>query len=267
MFTKVINEKDFLRYVENLNDGITTTDLANLYGRSAKVFNQLLQDLGVHYKRTYNGKEKWILKKNFSNKNLMVVADVSGSMEWPNELPLANSIGLAIYIAERNKGAFKNHFITFSEIPRMNEVVGKDIVEKVNNIEFEIANTNIDEVFKLLLNTAIENKSKQDEMPTHLIIISDMEFNQGVYSKEGTNFNGWKKYFEENGYELPKVIFWNVSANTMGVPVTKFDSDVAMVSGFSTSVLENLLTLDKLTPMKFMLQTLEKYINLLGEVA
>lgn len=73
MFTKVINEKDFLRYVENLTDGITTTDLANLYGRSAKIFNQLLQDLGVHYKRTYNGKEKWILKKNFSNKNLMVV--------------------------------------------------------------------------------------------------------------------------------------------------------------------------------------------------
>ena len=53
----------------------------------------------------------------------------------------------------------------------------------------------------------------------------------------------------------------------MGVPVTKFDNDVAMVSGFSTSVLENLLTLDKLTPMKVMLQTLEKYINLLGEVA
>ena len=212
----------------------------------------------------------WENQKDFLNgydKNLMVVADVSGSMEWPNELPLANSIGLAIYIAERNKGAFKNHFITFSEIPRMNEVVGKDIVEKVNNIEFEIANTNIDEVFKLLLNTAIENKSKQDEMPSHLIIISDMEFDQGVYSKEGTNFNGWKKYFDENGYELPKVIFWNVSANTMGVPVTKFDNDVAMVSGFSTSVLENLLTLDKLTPMKVMLQTLEKYINLLGEVA
>ena len=212
----------------------------------------------------------WENQKDFLNgydKNLMVVADVSGSMEWPNELPLANSIGLAIYIAERNKGAFKNHFITFSEEPKMHKVVGKDIVEKVNNIEFEIANTNIDEVFKLLLNTAIENKSKQDEMPTHLIIISDMEFDQGVYSKEGTNFNGWKKYFDENGYELPKVIFWNVSANTMGVPVTKFDNDVAMVSGFSTSVLENLLTLDKLTPMKVMLQTLEKYINLLGEVA
>ena len=73
MFTKVINEKDFLRYVENLNDGITTTDFANLYGKSAKSFNQLLQELGVHYKRTYNGKEKWILKKKFSNKNLMIV--------------------------------------------------------------------------------------------------------------------------------------------------------------------------------------------------
>ena len=257
--------KKYQEYLEQVKNGERKINTTGLY--CYEIVRNILLGIPVDDKLF---DLMWKNQKDFLkgyDKNLMVIADTSGSMGYPNELPLSNSIGLAIYIAERNKGAFKNHFITFSETPRMHEVIGKDIVEKVNNIEFEIANTNIDEVFKLLLNTAIENKSKQDEMPSHLIIISDMEFDQGVYSKEGTNFNGWKKYFDENGYELPKVIFWNVSANTMGVPVTKFDNDVAMVSGFSTSVLENLLTLDKLTPMKVMLQTLEKYINLLGEVA
>ena len=257
--------KKYQEYLEQVKNGERKINTTGLY--CYEIVRNILLGIPVDDKLF---DLMWKNQKDFLkgyDKNLMVIADTSGSMGYPNELPLSNSIGLAIYIAERNKGAFKNHFITFSETPRMHEVIGKDIVEKVNNIEFEIANTNIDEVFKLLLNTAIENKSKQDEMPSHLIIISDMEFDEGVYSKDRTNFNGWKKHFKENGYELPKVIFWNVSANTMGVPVTKFDNDVAMVSGFSPSVLENLLTLDNLTPMKVMLQTLEKYIEILGEVA
>lgn len=210
----------------------------------------------------------WKNQKDFLkgyNKNIMVIADTSGSMTQYDCLPLANSIGLAIYIAERNTGAFKNHFITFSENPKMHEIIGNNIYDKVHNIEFEIANTDIDKVFELLLNTAIQNNSSQDEMPSHLIIISDMEFDQGVYSKEGTNFTGWKNAFEEKGYKLPQIIFWNVAGNTMGVPTTKFDNDVAMISGFSTAILENLLTLDKYDPSMVMLKTLEKYIKILQE--
>ena len=210
----------------------------------------------------------WRNQKDFLNgydRNIMVIADTSGSMQDYDCLPLANSIGLAIYIAERNTGAFKNHFITFSENPQMQEIVGKDIYDKVYNIKFEIANTDIDKVFELLLNTAIQNNSSQDEMPSHLIIISDMEFDQGVYSRYGTNFLGWKNAFESKGYKLPQIIFWNVAGNTMGVPTTKFDNDVAMISGFSTTILENLLTIDKYNPSMVMLKTLEKYIKIFQE--
>jgi len=213
----------------------------------------------------------WNNQKDFLNdydKNLMVVADTSGSMQQYDCLPLSNAIGLAIYIAERNKGAFKNHFITFSENPKLQEVVGKDILDKVHNVECEVANTDIDKVFELLLSTAEKNNSKQDEMPSHLIIISDMEFDQGVYSRQGTNFEGWKKAFEEKGYKLPTIIFWNVAGNTMGVPTTKFENDVAMVSGFATTILEYLLKLEEYNPSIVMLETLEKYVNILqGEVA
>ena len=210
----------------------------------------------------------WNNQKDFLkgyDKNLMVIADTSGSMTQYDCLPLANSIGLAIYIAERNKGIFKNHFITFSENPKMHEVIGNNIWDKVHNIECEIANTDIDKVFELLLNTAIQNNSNQDEMPSHLIIISDMEFDQGVYSRQGTNFIGWKNAFEDKGYKLPQIIFWNVAGNTMGVPTTRFDKDVAMISGFSTTILENLLTLDKYNPSMVLLKTLEKYIKILQE--
>ena len=51
----------------------------------------------------------------------------------------------------------------------------------------------------------------------------------------------------------------------MGVPATKFDNDVAMVSGFSTAILENILTLENYTPVDIMLDTLEKYIKILQE--
>ncbi len=90
-----------------------------------------------------------------------------------------------------------------------------------------------------------------------------MEFDDGVQSKGGTNFSGWKKAFADKGYKLPTVIFWNVAGMTLGIPVTKYDSDVAMVSGFSVNVLENLFTLDKYNPTDVMLEQLKDYLEML----
>ena len=202
---------------------------------------------------------------NGYNKNIMVIADTSGSMTVYDCIPYSTAIGLAIYIAERNNGIFKNHFITFSERPKMHEIKGKNIVDKVNNIECEIANTDIDKVFELLLKTAKQNNIQEEEMPSHLIIISDMEFDQGVYSQNGTNFEGWKRKFSENNFKLPKVIFWNVACNTMGLPTTKYENDVAMISGFSPVLLDNILTLENYSPTYIMKSTLQKYIDILGE--
>jgi len=195
--------------------------------------------------------------------NVLVMADTSGSMTCYNGIPYATSIGLAIYTAERNTGIFKNHFITFSDKPYLCEIKGKTIKDKISNIPSIIANTDIDKCFELLLETAKENKLKQEELPSHLLIISDMEFDRGVYSKKGTNFRGWKKSFTKAGYKLPIIIFWNVAGNTKGVPTTKFDNDVVMISGFSTNVLENLLTLENYTPTNVMLEKLSIYLEML----
>ena len=197
------------------------------------------------------------------NKNVLVVADTSGSMTWPNNIPISTSIGLAIYTAERNTGIFKNTFISFSSQPTLQIVREGSISKKVAGIKTIVATTDIDKVFKLILQCCIKHNLSKEDLPSHLLIISDMEFDEGVYSKGGTNFKGWKKAFEEQGYTLPTVIFWNVAAYTRGLPVTKNDNDVVMVSGLSTNILENIFNLDNYNPVDCMLSTLEKYLNLL----
>lgn len=197
--------------------------------------------------------------------NVLVMADTSGSMMSYDGIPYATSVGMAIYTAERNTGIFQNHFITFSSEPTLCEVKGATISDKVNNIPRIIANTDIDKAFKLILDTAVENEIKQEELPSHLLIISDMEFDESVYTESGTNFSGWKKAFKEAGYKLPTVIFWNVAAFTQGVPTSKFENDVCMVSGFSTNILENLLSLKEYTPMNAMMDKLSIYLEMLGD--
>lgn len=84
-------------------------------------------------------------------------------------------------------------------------------------------------------------------------------------SKDGTNFHGWKREYESNGYELPTIIFWNVSTSPKGYPVTEYDKDVCMVSGFSTSLLEHILDLDHYDPVDSMLAILMPYMNMLAK--
>lgn len=191
--------------------------------------------------------------------NILVVADTSGSMLSYNKLPISTSIGLAIYFAERNNGIYKNKFITFSSNPILQEISGKDIFEKVNNIKPIVAHTDIDKVFKLILNSAKNCDLKPNELPSKIILISDMEFDEGVYSKSRTNFLGWKKAFKNSGYNLPEIVFWNVAGNTQGYPVTKKDGDCIMVSGFSPKILSNLDNLEEFTPLNYMMETLSKY--------
>ncbi len=197
-------------------------------------------------------------------KNLLVVADTSGSMLSYGAIPYCTSVGLALYIAERNDGFFKNHFITFSEKPTLQQVRGNSLLEKVQNMQqINAWNTDIDKVFELILKTAQENNLKQKDLPEQILIISDMEFDSGVYSTTGTNFAGWKKVFANAGYTLPTIIFWNVAGSTNGVPTTKFEDDVAMISGFSTNILSNILTLDKYSPRDVMLEKLSIYLEML----
>lgn len=252
---------EYLEYKNQVKTGESKINTNGLF--SYEIIKKILFDSNKDYD-LYDlmwNNQKDVLKD--CDTNVLVVADTSGSMMCSGGILYATSLGLALYTAERNKGIFKNHFITFSDRPYLCEVKGKTIKDKVNNIPSIVANTDIDKVFELILKTSKNNNLEQKELPSHLLIISDMEFDQGAYSRTGTNFKGWKQAFIEDGYVLPRIIFWNVSTRCNGVPVTKFDKDVVMINGFSTNVLENILTIENYAPMDVMLEKLAVYLEML----
>ncbi|MBP3360769.1 MAG: DUF2828 family protein [Clostridia bacterium] len=176
----------------------------------------------------------WNALENFAgDENAIVVVDGSGSMYWGKPIPETVAISLGIYFAERNKGAFHNHFITFSENPELVEIKGRDIAEKVRYCASynEAANTNLKRVFELILNTAVKNNVPQEELPQKIYIVSDMEFDYCMDNADITNFEYARKLFTEHGYKLPDVVFWNVSSRNRQQPVTKNEQGAALVSG------------------------------------
>jgi len=211
----------------------------------------------------------WKALEDFTGgENALVVVDGSGSMYGGSKpMPAAIALSLGIYYAERNTGAFKNHFITFSKKPRLVEIKGSDIVEKVRYCETfnEVADTNIQRVFELILNTAVQKQLPQEELPAYLYIISDMEFNYCIHDASITNFEYAKKLFAEHGYTLPQVVFWNVDSRVLQVPVTMNEQGVILVSGSSSRVFQ-MVAQKELSPYKFMLDILngERYKDIVA---
>ncbi len=179
--------------------------------------------------------------------------------------PIAVAESLGIYFAERNRGEFRNHFITFSHTPQLVEIKGSNIFEKVNYCASynEVANTNIQAVFELILNTAVKHNIPQNEMPETLYIISDMEFDYCTDDADMTNFEHAKKLFAEKGYTLPQVVFWNVDSRHQQQPVGMNEQGVILVSGTSPRIFA-MLKSGNLSPESYMLEILnsERYSNI-----
>lgn len=209
----------------------------------------------------------WLAQEDFTGgKNALAVVDGSGSMYSGSVIyPIAVAESLGIYFAERNRGKFRNHFITFSETPRLAEVKGRDIAEKVNYCASfnEAANTNIQAVFELILNTAVKHSIPQNEMPESLYIISDMEFDCCTKGSDITNFEFAKQLFSENGYTLPQVVFWNVDSRNQQQPVSRNEQGVILVSGVSPRIFA-MLKSGAVSPESYMLEVLnsERYRNI-----
>jgi hypothetical protein len=198
--------------------------------------------------------------------NTLAVVDGSGSMTSPNYLPLSTAIALGIYFAEKNKGAFSNHFITFSERPRIIEILGDNIATKVRNVMRykEIANTNIESVFDLILDTAKRKNLSQDDIPKRIVIISDMQFdkcavdNNGYVNNTTQLFNIIKQKWQGTGYKIPKLTFWNVNATKESFPMTVDEAGVQFVSGHSPSIFTSILKDNFVTPLDLVLDVINK---------
>lgn len=194
-----------------------------------------------------------------TDENAVAVIDTSGSMYCSGK-PVAASVALSlgIYFAERNNGYFKNHFIEFSARPRLIEIKGKTFADKLCYLASfnEVANTNIEAVFDLILKAAVKNKLPQSEMPAKLYLISDMEFDEAVDNAELSNFENAKKKFEEKGYKLPDIVFWNVASRNRQQPVTKNDKGVVLVSG-CTLRLFSMVASGEMNPLEFMMEVIK----------
>ena len=201
----------------------------------------------------------WNALDNFAgSENSLVVVDGSGSMYWGSKpLPAAVAESLGVYFAERNTGAFHNHFITFSRNPRLIEIKGRDIVEKIRYcMSFnECSNTDIEKTFMLILKTAVNNKLTQADMPEKLYIISDMEFDICTGNPQAQNFEHARAEFRRYGFRLPQIVFWNVNSRNHQQPVRINDQGAALVSGCNPQIF-SMLKEGNLEPYKFMMSVL-----------
>lgn len=195
--------------------------------------------------------------------SVLVVADGSGSMTWggfgKNVRPIDVANSLAIYCAERCKGEFKNKYITFSSRPQLVKLTGETLRDNLNIalLHDECDNTNIEAVFKLILDTAIKSKSLSSDLPSTVLVISDMEFDGSTCGTmpNATLFENLAKLYEDNGYKLPRLVFWNVNGRTNAIPVQTNEAGVALVSGFSVNTF-NMVRDNEVGPYKVLLKAI-----------
>jgi len=200
-----------------------------------------------------------------SKERFLPVVDVSGSMECPagqnpNVTCMDVSISLGLYISQRNVGPFQDAFVTFSSSPSLQYLKGS-LSERYNQLrraEWGMS-TNIQAVFDLILNKAMASKVSEDEMPTMVLILSDMEFNYAG----GRNWNPTaqqmiERKYAEAGYTMPKIVYWNIQSRGDNNKPVQFDKDgTALVSGFSPALLTNLLAGKEMTPLSMMMSVID----------
>ena len=221
-----------------------------------------MKPLSAEEKQVLNA--TWAAMPDFtSGENALAVVDTSGSMYCQTDpMPASVAMSLGLYFGERNTGVFHNHFIEFSHTPQLIEIKGETFADRLAYIASfnEVANTDLQKVFELILDTAVKNSVPQEELPARLYLISDMEFDACTYGAGLTNFQYAQKLFESHGYQLPQVIFWNVASRRRQQPVTVNDRGVALISGCSPRIF-SMVTEGELDPVGFMMSVVgaERY--------
>ena len=167
------------------------------------------------------------------------------------------SVSLGLYLADKNKGKFKDTFLTFSGNPQLLNLQG-DVVEKMKQMiksDWQM-NTNLNKAIEKILQVAVENNVPHEEMPQMLLILSDMQFDKCARYDDSANQMIARKY-EEAGYNVPQVVYWNLNAAD-NVPVKHNAQGVALVSGFSPSIVKSVLSadMDQFTPEGIMMKTI-----------
>lgn len=246
----------FAEYIESLKKGEKKINASTLYP----------YDLVHQYRGKWNYsideivEAQWKALPNYveGENNILVMADVSGSMEWHGGRPIETSIGLATYFAQHNKGDYHNLYMTFTDRPHFISLDGcntlASAVKKVQRTDVGYS-TNLDKAFDMILQHALQHNVSPADMPKALIVVSDMEIDPYFHGK-GLDFVKYQKAkFAQYGYELPKLVMWNVEARN-DTFLSQSD-DVLLVSGQSASMFKQLCgDLNGVTAWDLMLKTL-----------
>lgn len=201
-------------------------------------------------------------KPKITNRTL-IVADLSGSMEItiPRTSIKISDVCKALTIlgSEMLEGEFHNKFILFSRAPQFIELKGntlKDKIIELNSKRHDALNTNIEAVYDLILKASQDVPESQ--RIDNILIISDMNFDRGTYNREISTFEAMKENFARAGVKLPYLTYWNLNSRDITYPTTELDN-VALVSGFSANLFEQLVSGELLSAEKMMMNTLNKY--------
>lgn len=247
------------QYIGAVHEGEAKINSSTLYPYD--IFEKL--GLEASYRGTFSFasydktlEEQWKALPDYIGEgaNFLVMADTSGSMMGR---PMCTSVGLAMYFAERNHGAFKNLFMTFSSAPEYVALQGDTLYDRIKHVPSIVSSTNLESAFWLVLKTAVEGNVPKEDMPKALIVISDGEIDWYYRGDTGFDFiDLMRSEYAARGYEMPNVVMWNVASCHDCYLATTDNYGVQLASGQSPSVFKSLIQNAGKTAYQAMIDTL-----------
>lgn len=202
---------------------------------------------------------QWEALQNFlGNETILPVVDVSGSMYSPcggNLTCIEVAVSLGLYLADKQTGPFAGMYLSFSDKPVLSKLKG-DVVSKVKQMLSDHVgfSTNLEASFAEILKVAKAGNVPQEDMPAYVVVLSDMEFN--AFSNRQSALRNIRAQYAAAGYELPKLVWWNIQSRQDNVPVRFDQNGNALISGFSPSIMKSVLAGRTITPEGIMLETI-----------
>lgn len=244
-YNKAFAKRDAERYAQYLKEvskGTKTIKTGTLNPVELVKKYDVEHDINQTYELMWSNLQNYFAE---TTRSIVPVLDCSGSMLSSSFgiAPKYAAQGLGIYCMQRNSNnVFRNKYITFSENTRWHTLKSNTLYDAINEIErnSEVANTNIQKVFDLVLQIAQQNKLNQNDLP-ELLIISDMQFDEADNNTE-TNYQAAQRKYKIAGYELPRIWFWNVDRKPSDYPVMADTPNTYLLSGYSPSIIKTILT-------------------------
>lgn len=253
-YQKAFNKRCAERYAEYKAGLVKGTEKINA---GAVYPYDIIKSLG--YGDLVVAQAQWDALPNFlGDDNNLPMVDVSGSMAGniasPGLTCMDVAVSLGLYISDKQKGVFKDVILTFSSNPKLTVLKGNLHQKKSQLMQCEWGmSTNLEAAFREVLDTAIRNKVSAEDMPKMITILSDMEFNSCIHNPSNNALNMIKIQYEDAGYILPRIVFWNLNARAGNSPV-KHDTDgTALISGFSPAIMKSVLASKTFNPRSIML--------------